>query len=77
MKICDAIAKHPAMRQVQAELIKTQQTGFPNCEKFEGNRDLYFSCLAKNVVNTFWHFAGTARMGHPNDPRSVVDPELR
>ena len=77
MKICNAVAKHPAMRQVQAKLIETQRTGFPNCEDFEGDEDEYLGCMAKQVINTFWHSSGTARMGDPDDPRSVVDPELR
>ena len=77
MKICEAVARHPAMRQVKAKLIETQRRGFPNCEKFEGNVDQYFACMARQVTNTFWHLSGTAKMGDPYDPRSVVDPQLR
>lgn len=77
MKICNAVADHPAMKEVEAKLIDTQKSNFPKCEGLEGNEDEYFGCIAKQVVNTFWHSAGTARMGSRNDSRSVVDPELR
>jgi choline dehydrogenase len=33
--------------------------------------------LAGDIANTIFHPAGTAKMGHANDPTAVVDPFLR
>ena len=76
MKICHAVAEHPAMQKIKAKWAETQKN-FPGCGKFDGNLYQYFSCLAKAMVLTIWHPCGTARMGDPKDPRSVVDPQLR
>lgn len=74
MKICNEIAKQPAMRQVRAQPLRTV---YPGCEEFIGDEDAFFACMAKQVVRTFWHYSGTARMGRKDDPRSVVDSHLR
>lgn len=62
------------MQKVQSRLLDTI---FPGCEKFIGDMDQYFECYARSFTVTNWHPVGTARMGHPHDPRSVVDPQLK
>ena len=49
----------------------------PGCEKFASNEDKYLWCQVRSIVFTLNHQVGTARMGHPHDPRTVVDPQLR
>ncbi|KAF8782618.1 Glucose dehydrogenase like protein [Argiope bruennichi] len=39
--------------------------------------DRYLTLLAKSVVVTLSHQVGTAKMGDPRDPTTVVDPELK
>lgn len=65
---------HPLMQSVVSTPF---QTVVPGCEKLLGNEDDYLRCVAKTIFITFSHQVGTARMGDPHDPRTVVDPELR
>ena len=53
------------------------QTLVPGCESFIDNEDSYLRCVARTLFLTLSHQVGTARMGDPHDPRTVVDPELR
>lgn len=39
--------------------------------------DDYWRCFVKNMATTFYHFAGTCKMGPASDPFSVVDHNLR
>ncbi|GBM82300.1 hypothetical protein AVEN_77801-1, partial [Araneus ventricosus] len=38
--------------------------------------DEYFTLLTRSVVVTLSHQVGTAKMGDPKDPTTVVDPQL-
>ncbi|CAL1288541.1 unnamed protein product [Larinioides sclopetarius] len=62
------------MKKVGAKPFKTV---FPGCEQFYGNEDSYFTCIARAAVVTIFHPVGTAKMGDPRDPTTVVDPQLR
>ncbi|XP_054714466.1 L-sorbose 1-dehydrogenase-like [Uloborus diversus] len=53
------------------------QTLFPGCEQYAGNDPEYFRCQAQSVITTIFHPVGTAKMGDPSDPTTVLDPELR
>lgn len=68
------IGRHPLMKTVVSTPF---QTLVPGCEKFSGDEDQYLRCVAKTLFLTLSHPVGTARMGDPNDNRTVVDPELR
>ncbi|CAL1262986.1 unnamed protein product [Larinioides sclopetarius] len=74
MKTCQKIMMCDPMQKVGA---KPFETVFPGCEQFFGNEDLYFTCLARGAVITLSHQVGTAKMGDPRDPTTVVDPLLR
>ncbi|GBN76146.1 Glucose dehydrogenase [FAD, quinone] [Araneus ventricosus] len=74
MKTCQKIMMLDPMQKVGA---KPFETLFPGCEQFFGNEDLYFTCLARGAVITLSHQVGTAKMGDPRDPTTVVDPLLR
>ncbi|CAL1262821.1 unnamed protein product [Larinioides sclopetarius] len=62
------------MEKVGAKPFKTV---FPGCEQFYGNEDSYFTCIARAAVVTIYHPVGTAKMGDPRDPTTVVDHRLR
>jgi len=72
MRICDAVGTSKAMRKVKS---KPFEKNYPMCEKYKGNLTAVYECMARSVINTIWHTSGTCRMGQPNDPRSVVDPQ--
>ncbi|GBN29991.1 Glucose dehydrogenase [FAD, quinone] [Araneus ventricosus] len=74
MKTCNKISTSGPMQKVGA---KPFETRFPGCEQFFGDEDSYFSCMAKGGVVTLSHQVGTAKMGDPDDPTTVVDPQLR
>jgi choline dehydrogenase-like flavoprotein len=74
MKISIAVGLAPAYRQLGSELF---QTIFPGCEIYKTWSDPYLACAARVYTSTIYHPVGTCRMGARDDPRSVVDPELR
>lgn len=47
------------------------------CEKYRWFSDEYFECLTRSYSATIYHPVGTAKMGPPDDPMAVVDPQLR
>lgn len=56
---------------------KPLETLVPGCEEYFEDDEEYFKCFAKTILFTFHHPVGTCKMGDPNDPTTVVDPELR
>lgn len=74
MKICHAIGTSKEMQKVKS---KPLDTHFPGCEDKTSNLTEYFACHARAMIITFWHPAGSCRMGQPDDARSVVDPSLK
>ncbi|KZS16816.1 Neither inactivation nor afterpotential protein G [Daphnia magna] len=51
---------------------------FPECGSKQGiENQRYMECLVRTAALTMYHPAGTATMGHKDDPDAVVDPELR
>lgn len=74
MKACLRIAETKAMQKLGVQPL---QTVVPGCEEYLNNEDLYLECGARAVVFTLSHQVGTAKMGDPRDPTTVVDPELR
>ncbi|XP_068217751.1 glucose dehydrogenase [FAD, quinone]-like [Palaemon carinicauda] len=39
--------------------------------------DRYWICYIRHMTSSFWHPAGTCKMGPSSDPLAVVDPRLR
>ncbi|XP_055934808.1 glucose dehydrogenase [FAD, quinone]-like [Argiope bruennichi] len=74
LKTCQKIITSEPMKKVGA---KPFETVAPGCEPFVGDLDKYFTCLTKGSVLTLSHQVGTAKMGNPRDPTTVVDPLLR
>lgn len=74
MKISIAVGLAPAYREFNSELFGTV---FPGCEIYKLYSDPYLACAARVYTSTIYHPVGTCRMGAVEDPRTVVDPELR
>lgn len=74
MKTCHRIAKSRALWKLGATPFKT---AIPGCEKYAYDEDEYFRCQARSIFVTLHDPVGTAKMGGPWDPTSVVDPKLR
>ena len=49
----------------------------PGCEDYVDSDEDYFNCYTRRIFSTTFHGVGTAKMGDPGDPTTVVDPELR
>lgn len=50
---------------------------YEQCRSEIPGSDAYWDCAIRTMVITFHHQISTCRMGPPNDPYAVVDPELR
>ncbi|KAJ8916103.1 hypothetical protein NQ315_004469 [Exocentrus adspersus] len=46
---------------------------FPGCESFEFDSKAYWECYVRHLTITSYHPVGTCKMGHEQDPTSVVD----
>ncbi|XP_046753928.1 glucose dehydrogenase [FAD, quinone] [Diprion similis] len=49
----------------------------PNCKHIPLFTDEYWNCAIRQYTMTIYHMSCTAKMGTPDDPMAVVDPELR
>lgn len=74
MKISIDVGLAPAYRQFDSRLFETI---FPGCEHYKIWSDPYLACAARVYTSTIYHPVGTCRMGRPEDPRTVVDQQLR
>ena len=68
------LMQSPPMRQFSPQFLSVP---IPGCEHLPPNSKQYLRCAAQAFTVTFWHFSGTARMGHRNNSYSVVDPDLK
>lgn len=74
MKVAIAVGLSPAYKQLDTKIFKTF---YPGCEIYRIWSDEYLACVARVNTQTVYEPVGTCRMGAREDPRSVVDPELR
>ena len=68
VKLARAIAEQPALKP----WVKRELAPGPSVR---GDEEI--SEYARRTANTVYHPAGTCRMGNADDPRAVVDPQLR
>jgi choline dehydrogenase len=72
------IARHPAMQAITAGIELGEIPGVagrPAMDDLANGHGLDAWILA--TVSDTWHITGTCRMGAPDDPRTVVDPDCR
>lgn len=50
---------------------------YPGCEHTTPLSDEYWECAIRTMTLSIHHQMSTCRMGPPNDPDAIVDPELR
>ncbi|PSN57089.1 Glucose dehydrogenase [FAD, quinone] [Blattella germanica] len=48
----------------------------PGCKNLPLFTDEYWECVLRQYTMTIYHMSGSAKMGPPEDPMAVVDPEL-
>ncbi|GFS54173.1 glucose dehydrogenase [Trichonephila inaurata madagascariensis] len=73
MKTCQRIV----MSQPMQKLCPKPFPLLPGCEHCANDEDAYFECYLRSGILPFNNLVGTARMGDPKDPTTVVDPQLR
>ena len=74
-----ALARHPAFRAIsEGVTLSKGVTGFAglSIEEVE-NDDRALDAWMLETARDTWHLVGTCRMGAPDDPRTVVDPDCR
>nr|XP_042897443.1 glucose dehydrogenase [FAD, quinone]-like [Parasteatoda tepidariorum] len=74
LKVCHRFGTSKAMKKLGS---KPFNTTYPGCERYSKNQNRLFKCMAESFVLTLSHQVGTAKMGDPRDPSTVVDPYLR
>ncbi|GFS71242.1 choline dehydrogenase, mitochondrial [Nephila pilipes] len=74
MKQCKEIGQSEPLKKIGSNQFNTI---YPGCEDALGDDDEYFRCMARSIMISTTHQVGTAKMGDPKDPTTVVDPKLR
>lgn len=74
VKASVAFVETQAMKRFGARFHDRQ---LPNCKHLENYTDEYWDCVIMQYTMTIYHMSGSAKMGTPDDPFAVVDPELR
>jgi choline dehydrogenase len=75
MRVMIDLFNSPALRNLNPKLLNITIPGCPY--PADPENDGYLECIARSFTQTIYHYAGTCRMGDPQDRRSVVDPLLR
>ncbi|KAG7159348.1 Glucose dehydrogenase [FAD quinone]-like 10, partial [Homarus americanus] len=70
-----------ALQLGETSALKSQGATFynkavPGCESV-AHRNKYFICYVQHMASSYWHPAGTCKMGPTTDPLAVVDDRLR
>jgi len=60
-----------------ADLVQAISVGSTGLSPASFAEDRRLDAWLLTECHEFWHACGTCRMGAPDDPRSVVDPECR
>nr|XP_037273561.1 glucose dehydrogenase [FAD, quinone]-like [Rhipicephalus microplus] len=74
MKQLIALAYSEPFRKYDARIFELD---FPGCELYAQYSDEHLACIARTYTATIYHPSGTCRMGRPELPTTVVDPQLR
>lgn len=68
-----ALFNTEAMKKIGAKLVTIP---LPDCATLEFGSDDYWRCAVRHLARNILHAAATNKMGPPDDPEAVVDPEL-
>merc|ERR1712179_614177 len=74
VKFALAMAETKALKKFGSKVLDVVM---PGCEHMEWLADEYLECLSRHCTATIYHYSGTAKMGPPTDPESVVNHELK
>jgi choline dehydrogenase-like flavoprotein len=75
VKVALAMAQTHAFKQLGTKF--WDGIPMPGCENTVLWTDEYWTCMCRQYTTTIYHHAGSAKMGPPNDPESVVNHELK
>nr|XP_045611165.1 glucose dehydrogenase [FAD, quinone]-like [Procambarus clarkii] len=74
IKFAVKIGETPALKNHGA---KFHSKKVPGCTAYKEEDDVYWECFVQHMASSYWHSAGTCKMGPQSDPLSVVDQRLR
>ncbi|GBM61520.1 Glucose dehydrogenase [FAD, quinone] [Araneus ventricosus] len=74
LKTCQQILLTEPLRKIGAKAFDKPN---PGCADLVNEGDKYYECIARGAVLPISHAVGTAKMGDPSDPTTVVDPLLK
>ncbi|XP_063878854.1 glucose dehydrogenase [FAD, quinone]-like [Scylla paramamosain] len=74
MRIARELGNTQAFKRLGSKLY---EGAVPGCEHLPPSSPAAWECLARHLTLVFYHLCGTARMGPPGHPDTVVDPSLR
>merc|ERR1711915_1033973 len=68
---------HPEDMETLIKGIQFWSMTVPGCEEYEDLSVEYIKCAISHISLTGFHYTGTAKMGPPSDPESVVNHQLK
>ncbi len=74
VRIAQAMGSTESFRDINATIMRRIH---PECRDAEYDSDAYWECFIRNMATTMYHPTSTCKMGSPDDPEAVVDPELK
>ncbi|XP_052774339.1 glucose dehydrogenase [FAD, quinone]-like [Mya arenaria] len=74
IRVWEKLMETPVMAQLGASVNRMKLS---MCSHLEFRSDAYWECIIRHLSVTEYHHSGTCKMGPADDPRSVVDPQLR
>jgi len=75
VKIALAMAQTQAFTRLGTKF--WDEIPMPGCEETVLWSDEYWACMSRQYTTTIYHHAGSAKMGPPTDPQSVVNHQLK
>ncbi|XP_069159508.1 glucose dehydrogenase [FAD, quinone]-like isoform X2 [Procambarus clarkii] len=75
IKLAIQVGQSPPMAEALGASFYTKP--LQECAAKEFGSDAYWRCFVLHMASTFYHFAGTCKMGPELDPLSVVDSNLK
>lgn len=73
-----ALAGHRAIRAISEAIYPSRGVTGAHAYRIDDLRDDHtLDAWLRGTVRDTWHLVGTCRMGAPDDPRTVVDPDCR